>query len=401
MSWRAYVFDTMTGLIRCPIDLPSFSWTVSVSDSTLSTTRDKGVGEQEATGLRLPWGAIPATTAAGRSDLLCPDKRSIMLCWSTSADMSDIGVPVVGGVITPRTDTASDTSFTLESPLGLLSSRYIIDEDKYGANGLATDVLRPRGLSYRGLACWNGQRATGAKAAGQLPIDWSYSGEAGGSDRDYHAYDIQNLDYKSFLDRLTNLLGGPDCQFRPYLADSQHFRWRFLAGANGNPLLSGPTRRMSYHPMGGSIENLEVTHTGPVHRVYVTGAGTGAKMKAAMAEDYTLLRRGDPWPLREMAVSDNDVNDVNQLKSYAKAKLSANGRPLMQIKGDVFGRDTDANGTPMNPPGSFWPGQPFQLAIDGFPTIPDNVYSTRLMEVSGDETDRMTLTFDIMHDPLY
>lgn len=399
MTWRAYVFDTMTGVIRCPLDMPAFSWTVSVSDSSLSTTRDKGVGEQEASGLKLPWGAIPARTAAARADLLCPDKRSIMMCWSESSNESDIGLPVVGGVITPRVDTATDTSFSLASPLSLLESRYMIDPSKYGANGLATDIIRYRSLSHRALACAWGAYVTG-KAGGHLPIDWQYMGEKGTSDRDYHAYDIQNLDFKSFLNRLTNLDGGPDCQFRPYLAGDT-FRWRFIAGSDWSPTLSGGPHRLTYTPVGGTVENLEVSHTGPVQRVYVTGAGSGKLMKAAKAEDRTLLDRADPWPLREMAVSDNDVNDVNVLQSFANARLSDNGRPLMQVKGDVFGRDTDPYGRQLNPPGSFWPGESFILGVDSFPTLPDGDYTTRLMEVSGDETDRMNLVFDIMHDPLY
>lgn len=399
MTWRAYIFDTMTGVIRAPIDLPSFSWSMSVSDSTLSTTRDKGAGEQEASGLKLPWGAIPARTAAARADLLCPDKRSIMVCWSTTGDPSDIGTPVVGGVITPRTDTPLDTSFTLESPLSTLGSRYMINPALFGKDGLAVDDIQYRGLSKRGLACSWGLYVTG-KDSGQMPIDWPYVGEPGDSDRDYHAYDIQNLDFKSFLDRLTNLDRGPDCQFRPYLAGGT-FRWRFLAGSDGEPQMGGQPHTLMYTPRGGTIENLEVSHLGPTHRVYVTGSGTGDKMKAAMAQDLTLTRDADPWPLREMSVSDNDVDDVRLLQSYAQERLRANGRPLMQIKGDVFGRDVDGSGIQLHPPGSFWPGEPFRLVLDGFPTIPDGVYDTRLMQVDGDETDRMSLTFDIMHDPLY
>ena len=43
MAWRAYVVDTISGQIMCPIDLPNFSWSVSVADSSLSTTKSKGV----------------------------------------------------------------------------------------------------------------------------------------------------------------------------------------------------------------------------------------------------------------------------------------------------------------------------------------------------------------------
>ena len=75
MAWRAYIVDTITGRILAPIDLPSFSWSVSVSDSSLVTTKDKGVGENEVSGLKLPWTAIPGRTqlpACTRPALDCP-----------------------------------------------------------------------------------------------------------------------------------------------------------------------------------------------------------------------------------------------------------------------------------------------------------------------------------------
>lgn len=42
--WRAYLADTMTGLIDSPLDLPSFSWSMSIGDFALTTTRGKDVG---------------------------------------------------------------------------------------------------------------------------------------------------------------------------------------------------------------------------------------------------------------------------------------------------------------------------------------------------------------------
>jgi hypothetical protein len=56
MMWSAYLFDSTTGLLAERLDLPSFSWTLSVGDCSLSTTRDKGAGVGDASGLRLPVG---------------------------------------------------------------------------------------------------------------------------------------------------------------------------------------------------------------------------------------------------------------------------------------------------------------------------------------------------------
>lgn len=132
MSWRAYIADTITGQLIAPIDIPSFAWSISVSDSTLSTTKDKGAGEYDASGLTLPWTSVPGSTPAERVAMLAQDKRSIVLFWKTSLDPQDLGTPILMGSISPRTDSWQDTSFTLNSVMELLDSRILVRENTYG-----------------------------------------------------------------------------------------------------------------------------------------------------------------------------------------------------------------------------------------------------------------------------
>ena len=100
MSWRTYAVDTISGRILCPIDLPNFTWSVSVSDSSLSTTKSKGAGRDEVSGLKVPWTAVPANSPDERSRLLAPDRRSIALCWTSPLDDEDaIGTPILCGPI--------------------------------------------------------------------------------------------------------------------------------------------------------------------------------------------------------------------------------------------------------------------------------------------------------------
>ena len=63
MAWRSWVFETMTGVIHAPIDLPKFAWSVDVSDSSLATLKDKGVGDLDLSGCDGPVGV-----GAGRHD---------------------------------------------------------------------------------------------------------------------------------------------------------------------------------------------------------------------------------------------------------------------------------------------------------------------------------------------
>lgn len=89
------------------------------------------------------------------------------------------------------------------------------------------------------------------------------------------------------------------------------------------------------------------------------------------------------------------------LRGGATAMLQANRYPLMQVKGEINAFDGDASGLPLHALGSFWPGEVFDVSIQGFPDVPDGVYVLRLMQMSGDETGRVEVTFDIMRDPVY
>lgn len=391
--WRCWIADTRTGQLVAPLDIPSFSWSVSVGDSSLSTMRDKGVGEDEASGLTLPWGAVPGNSARERSDMLCPDRRMIVLCWDAGDSYGSVGTPIVMGVIGDRRDTVEDTDFSLSSPLQMLSDRYLFREGTFPKGEYAMS-----GLSYRGLACEVGWHLTLGKPGGGLPIDWQYRGEKGGQNRTFQSFDVQNTNGRTILESLAN--SGPDMQFRPYISNNRA-RWRFLAGSDADLTLGQDTvHRLAWFRGGGTLDGLTVDRVGPAQRVLATGSGLDKAQLGVMVEDMRLVNNSrDPWPLRELTYSDTDVNDRNVLKAHADAVLKANSRPLVQFKGVIHASDVDGNGVPLHPFGSMWPGETVEIAVDGYPSLPDGVYECRLMRMDGDETDAATLTFDVMADP--
>ena len=400
--WSAYITDTVTGLIVAPVDLPSFAWTLSVSDSAMSTTRDKSMGEGESSGLRVPWNAVPGATPSERSNMVCQDKRSICLFWRTDDDHESIGTPILMGSITPRTDTAEDTSFSLSSPLQILADRYMVAEEAFGSvpGALAAKGITLSGLSLRGIASEAGWRLTMSKPGGELPIDWTYRGEQGGNTRSWDPWNVQNNSGSDILNEICS--AGPDMQFRPYLTgDGRHVRWQFLAGSDDIPTLGQRTvHRLSWHPYGGTIEDLTVDRIGPAMRVYATGAGTDAATVTHLSDDLTTVQTRDPWPLRETTMSDTDADDRDLLATHADAMLDTNRKPLMQLSGVIHADDTGPDGTPMHPLGAIWPGELVEIAIDGYPSLPDGIYQARIMQMTGDETDRVALTFDPIEDPI-
>lgn len=220
----------------------------------------------------------------------------------------------------------------------------------------------------------------------------------------YRDFNVVNHRCSDILRAIANSAGGPDMQFRPYLTeDGQHIRFRFLAGSDGDVFLYQDKRLSLTYAAGQSctLENVTVDRAQPVHRVYGVGAGTGSGTLTVLAEDLSLVTRSDPWPLMESTYQDSKAEEINVLRGGATAVLQANSRPLMQIKGEVNAYDMDASGMPLHALGSFWPGEMFDVSIQGFPDLPDGVYAMRLMQMSGDETGKVELTFDITTDPVY
>lgn len=396
--WTCYLGDTTTGLLDCPIDIPSFTWTVTVSDSSLSTVKNRGVGEEDATGLTIPWSAIPGSTPEQLASAISSLRRCLVLFWDDQDDRNSPGIPVVFGAIGQRTDTQQDTSFDLLSVYSLLQNRYAVEEGTYGKGigGTTQSTVRYQNMSYRGIASNLGILCTNAKQGGSLPIDWTYENEPGTRAREYKGFDIQNNACSNLLDNLTNIIGGPDMQFRPYMADPSHVRVQFVAGSDSEQRLGQSViHRLTYFPGGGTFQNLQVDRDGAYSRVYSSGSGTDEAQLCYLAEDLSLVTQRDPYPLMETTYSDSDTDNLDVLKSHAESRLDANCVPIMQISGDINFNDP---GTPK--PGTIWPGEMVDLDVQGFPTLPDGIYRMRLMYMSGDASATAKLKFDVYEDPL-
>lgn len=386
----------MSGSIGEPIDIPSFRWQVTISNCSLSTTRDKGVGGLEASGLNLPWTAVPGGDLHARRRALASYRRSIVVMW----DDGKTQVPVVVGAIGERVDGYFDTSFELVSMMNLLGQRYLVREGAFGNGnpaGTTTQNVTYRNRSLRGIASEIGVMCTDEKPGGSLPIDWTYVGEAGSHERTYYGFNVANNSYAKLLEDITNVHDGPDAQLRPYITeDGTHVRHRLVMGSDAHPALdqTGITQTLTFFPGGGTIENVKVAHTAPVSRVFAHGAGEDQAKLTHLSEDATLLSVPDPWPLIEEVVGFGNDDSLALLKSHASARLEADARPLAQLEGDIWLDDPRVPSLH-----DIWTGQLVDIDCKGHPGLPDGVYNMRLMEMSGDETSRVHLTFDPIVDP--
>lgn len=538
MTWSAYLYDTMTGLLGAQIDIPSFSWSMTVSDSGFTTTDGKNPGEDDMQSMQLPWSAVPGDTPRERAQALQPWKRGIALFWRTPSDIEhgSMGTPILAGALGVRTSSHDSVSLPFISMLGLLGDRYLVHEHGFGSGPGHTSQgsYQWSNLSYRALACEVIRACTETKPGGRLPIDLPYLGEHGthslpadgqsdttastqkttkrvatpdgyvettidgdtttvierhdnkttkkvNETRDYtvhtkkgdvtrqhtiqrdiptgrtvttvktvtvdhddytiktvttgkttytyttagvqsgtttttdgphetrlprqshttyHDFNIASHRCSDIIKKITNADGGPDIQLRPYLSDSQHIRFRLEAGSDGDTYLHQHDRlALDCSPNGGTLENITIDRSAPYMRIYATGSGTDKATLCALAEDLTLVRQTDGWPLRETATSDSDLKEWSLLQSTANATLNVNKHPLAQFTGELDADDTDASGTPLHPLGSFWPGETFDVNIQGWPDWPDGVTVMRLMMISGDNTGKVKLKFDPIPDP--
>lgn len=418
MSWRSYLCDTMTGLVGEPIDIPSFAWSVTVNSCTLNTTRDKAVGEDDATGLTLPWSCVPGETGLAKAAALATLRRSLLLRWA-SEDGTE--APVLVGAIGNRRDGWLDTRFDLLSTLDVLGHRVLCREGTFGADvstattGSGATVTTAvthggydyRNLSQRAIACAVIQECTSGKPGGALPIDLPYLGEgcvhlaADGTPnqnywRSYPGHNVANDSCKAILEKLSQTSYGPDMQFRPYMADDTHYRLALVAGSDSEPYLGqrGLVPTLSCFPGGGSLQDVTVAHDFPCERVYQTGSGQDEAMNCHLSEDLSLVRQADPWPLVEMVRQDTNLSG-SSIGARADATLAAKSRPIMQLTGYV-----DADDPRAFAPGVVWPGELVDVTLESFPSVPDGTYRMRLMEMGGNQSSRLRLTFDLMEDPI-
>ena len=62
---------------------------------------------------------------------------------------------------------------------------------------------------------------------------------------------------------------------------------------------------------------MTIDHIGPVMRVYAAGAGSDKAQLGYLAEDLSLCLQSDPWPLREMTLSNTDTDKAEQLAALS------------------------------------------------------------------------------------
>lgn len=140
MTWAHWLTDARTGRIIRRIDIPSFSWELSVSDFGFSTT-DKNLGEMDASSLSVPFNQFDIYDESGLlthqstpseiNSMLSIGRRALVSSWMYDGMPDPRGVPLWWGMLGDPEDSWDATTFPLSSPMALLASRYVIRDGDF------------------------------------------------------------------------------------------------------------------------------------------------------------------------------------------------------------------------------------------------------------------------------
>lgn len=230
-------------------------------------------------------------------------------------------------------------------------------------------------------------QATAAGDGSELPIDFPTVDTAGGHQRFYYGYDLAS--YADRLTQLTKVIDGPDVRFDPYLVtgvDGNYVRWSMNIG---NPYLTTYSPFTWEHNVNASLD-YDLDSKDMAFLYYTTGAGQDRDKKLGTAEDKSLVASGFPL-LEGVDTTHASASEATTLNQWASGDIDAYGKPVETWTINVWADD--------NPRlGEYRVGDTGQIGVHGHLLIPDGFFTRRIINMSGDETGKVSLAGDSKPD---
>jgi hypothetical protein len=220
-----------------------------------------------------------------------------------------------------------------------------------------------------------------------LPVDIPADSGTGTNTRTYNGFDLAPCGQR--LQELTQVGGGPDVDFAPYLLNvpgsGRFIRHRMAIGKPYITQLGAPVA-FDYK---STIQGLPLDADGSTvaTAAWVKGAGNSQTQLSGYANNPGLITNG--WPLLDY-VDSNHSSESSQdvLNAYATADIGLYGKstetwkPLIRIDG-------------VSPLGSYDPGYFATYNVIGHPWIPDGLYSVRIIGLAnGSDPNTVTHALD-------
>lgn len=221
----------------------------------------------------------------------------------------------------------------------------------------------------------------GSAEGAELPIDLPDDIVVDGPHvRTYQMHELGTIAER--LGQLTQVEGGPDVHLRPVLtADGRSMRWEVRIG---QPRLGSPAGWVWTYGANCAQIAVDSDAAAMTMRAFVPGqSGTDTGTPVGDAEDLTLIDAG--WPLLERGDSARSTTETTvNLEAQAADYLRAHDRPV-----EAWQVTVRADRHPVL--GTWLLGDDALLRIRGHRWIEDADYPRRILSVSGDASDEITL----------
>lgn len=383
--FKTYIIDTATGNILAPIDIPEFSWTLSIKQeqSGLVTRPTKINTEGSTGGINIRWDSIPGETPTEKQRWVKSYDRGIVLMWEDSATER---TPIICGAIGDRTDKELDTSFNLIPYSDIVGSRVVTDFNAFGRDNHTTNYsIEYSNRSLRSIVCELGKFCTKGKHR-ELPIEWPYPLEPGAHSISVQGFNVNNITFKKIIEQLTKSTSAPDVKFKPYMKAFNQVAVQLLCAPDNN-VSDSPVHTFTYSKYHGTFKNIKIARRGGVDRLYATGAGKDQSMLCYAVEKP---QNGDnSHPIIERVLNNQNAKTFDDLKSFADSAFNMLHNPRLQIQGSYNILDGK---TPL--PGRIWPGDKVLLNVYNTMALESKVYLLTIMELKGSTSSEIDITFD-------
>lgn len=340
-----YLCDTMTGTVGPRVELLSGS-----SERVLC-----GIGTWDAT--------IPGSVAMSVAAKWLYPWRASLLIMHVSANGTE--VPWGFGPITslpqaeqqgPNGDQDMDVTISGHDFRALLARRYLTGPSDVGVSANGRDSLgrlpcQRQSIRWSGCSLGTIARLIVSKSMdrvnGALPIDFSQQKyQSGlpyddGHTRDYSGWNISNNGVDKLLDELSNCIGGPHIDFRPFYKENGAM-YMDTAGVymvtgtetdNHIPQAKDYTWDLTRPNSPAMVQSWDTSAEEIFTRSFATGEGSEADQKIDFWTNTTMHNRG--FPLLEQVNAYSSVKNISTLQSHAQADGQVGMWPTVQVTMDL------------------------------------------------------------------
>lgn len=375
-EFTIYVANTRTGKINFELGYEKFSWTCPLNGAgTMSVT--SSVDDVYAYD-------DPFDERASRNKL----REIAGGPWRFSFALAFGGNVVWAGPLVAvklSGDSEGTVEFGCVELWDLFSKRLLVAPDAVSPTDATADT------TYQGTTLGNIAKELVVQATTgdgfELPIDFPTVETAGGHQRFYYGYDLAN--YAERLDQLTKVIEGPDIRFDPYLVttqDGNYLRWSMTIG---NPYFTTADPYTWEHNVNASIE-YDLDSKDMAFTYLTTGAGQDRDKKIGSAEDLSLLDVGFPM-LEGVDTTHASASEAATLAQWASGDIDAYAKPI-----ETWTINVNADDDPRL--GQYRVGDTGQVGIRDHLLIPDGFFTRRIVNMSGDDSGKVSLAGDSKPD---